>query len=225
MMNGQSWFARQIEGKAMSLRLGDTAPNFQIATTKGDIDFHEWAGDSWVFFFSHPADFTPVCTTEMGRTAQLADQFAARNVKPLGLSTDGVEEHLEWIKDVNETQNTNLEFPIVADADHKIAALYEMIHPGESETAAVRSVFIIDPNKKIRLTMTYPMSVGRNFDEILRVIDALQTSDANRIATPADWRPGGKVIIPPSIKNEEAKDLFPQGWDEIRPYLRLTEVA
>ena len=208
----------------MSLRLGDTAPNFQIATTSGDIDFHDWAGDSWVFFFSHPADFTPVCTTEMGRTAQLSGEFEARNVKPLGLSTDSVEEHLKWIEDVNDTQNTSLRFPIVADKDHKITQMYEMIHPGESETAAVRSVFIIDPNKKIRLTMTYPMSVGRNFTEILRVIDSLQLSDAKRIATPADWTPGGKVIIPPSISNDEAKDLFPQGWDELRPYLRLTDV-
>ena len=208
----------------MSLKLSDTAPNFQIATTTGDIDFHTWAGDSWVFFFSHPADFTPVCTTEMGRTAQLSQEFEARNVKPLGLSTDSVEEHLKWIEDVNATQNTTLRFPIVADKDRKIAELYEMIHPGQSETAAVRSVFIIDPAKKIRLTMTYPMSVGRNFTEILRVIDALQAGDRHKIATPADWKPGDKVIIPPSIKNEQAKDLFPQGWDEIRPYLRMTQV-
>lgn len=208
----------------MSLRLSDTAPNFQIATTTGNIDFHQWAGDSWVFFFSHPADFTPVCTTEMGRTAQLADEFASRNVKPLGLSTDSVEEHLKWIEDVNDTQNTTLRFPIVADKDRRIAEMYDMIHPGQSETAAVRSVFIIDPNMKIRLTMTYPMSVGRNFAEILRVIDALQLSDKHRVATPADWMPGGKVIIPPSIKNEQAKDMFPQGWDEIRPYLRMTQV-
>lgn len=208
----------------MSLRLSDTAPNFQIATTTGNIDFHQWAGDSWVFFFSHPADFTPVCTTEMGRTAQLAGEFAARNVKPLGLSTDSVEEHLKWIEDVNDTQNTTLRFPIVADKDRRIAELYDMIHPGQSETAAVRSVFIIDPNMKIRLTMTYPMNVGRNFAEILRVIDALQLGDKHRVATPADWTPGSKVIIPPSIKNEQAKDLFPQGWDEIRPYLRMTQV-
>jgi len=208
----------------MTLRLGDTAPDFTVESSAGTIHLHEWMGDSWVFFFSHPADFTPVCTTEMGRTAQLADQFAARNVKPLGLSTDTVEEHMKWIEDVNDTQNTNLQFPIVADADHKIAQLYDMIHPGESETAAVRSVFIIDPDKKIRLTMTYPMSVGRNFDEILRAIDALQTSDANRCALPADWRKGDEVIIPPSISNEEAKDLFPNGWNEIRPYLRMTKL-
>lgn len=208
----------------MSLRIGDTAPNFHVDTTNGPIDFHEWIGDSWCFFFSHPADFTPVCTTEMGRTAQLSDEFAKRNVKSLGLSTDTVEEHKNWILDVNETQNTTLTFPIVADPDLKVAKLYEMIHPSESETAAVRSVFIIDPNKKIRLTMTYPMNVGRNFDEILRVIDALQLGDAKKVATPADWRPGQKVIIPPSISNEAAKDIFPQGWDEIRPYLRVTEV-
>lgn len=209
----------------MSLRIGDTAPDFTIATTKGEISLHDWAGDSWVFFFSHPADFTPVCTTEMGRTAQLAAEFEKRNTKPLGLSTDTVEEHVKWIEDVNDTQNTDLQFPIVADSDHKIAQLYDMIHPGESETAAVRSVFIIDPTKKIRLTMTYPMSVGRNFDEILRVIDALQTSDAHQIATPADWLPGKKVIIPPSVTNEQAKDKFPQGWDEQRPYLRFTNVT
>ena len=209
----------------MTLRLGNTAPDFEIDTTQGKIRFHDWIGDSWCFFFSHPADFTPVCTTEMGRTAQLADQFAALNTKPLGLSTDTVDEHNKWILDVNDTQNTTLEFPIVADPDHQIAQMYDMIHPGESDTAAVRSVFIIDPNKKIRLTMTYPMAVGRNFDEILRVIDALQTGDKHRIATPADWRRGQEVIIPPSISNEEAEKLFPQGWDELRPYLRLTKVS
>lgn len=208
----------------MSLHIGDVAPDFTVATTKGEISFHEWAGDSWVFFFSHPADFTPVCTTEMGRTAQLAEQFSARNVKPLGLSTDTVEEHVKWIADVNDTQKTDLQFPIVADADLKIARVYDMIHPEQSATEAVRSVFIIDPKKKVRLTMTYPMSVGRNFDEILRVIDALQAGDANRIATPADWRPGDKVIIPPSILDMEAKGLFPQGWETLRPYLRLTKI-
>ncbi|EAT10803.1 peroxiredoxin, partial [Bermanella marisrubri] len=192
--------------------------------TKGDIDFHEWIGDSWAFFFSHPADFTPVCTTEMGRTSQLNKEFDARNVKPIGLSTDTVEEHLKWIEDVNDTQGTDLQFPIIADPDLEVSKLYEMIHPGESETAAVRSVFIIDPNKKIRLTLTYPMSVGRNFDEILRVIDALQLGDAKKVATPADWKKGDDVIIPPSISNEQAKDIFPQGWDEIRPYLRKTKV-
>ncbi len=209
----------------MSLRIGDITPDFDIDTTIGPINFHQWIGDSWAFFFSHPADYTPVCTTEMGRTAQLAAEFEARNTKPIGLSTDTVEEHFSWIVDVDETQNTTLKFPIVADPDLVIAKLFDMIHPSESATAAVRSVFIIDPDKKIRLTMTYPMNVGRNFDEILRVIDALQLGDAKRIATPADWRPGDKVIIPPNIDNEEAKDLFPHGWDEIRPYLRLTSIA
>jgi len=209
----------------MSLRLGDTAPNFVVDSTEGQIDLKAWAKGSWVFFFSHPADFTPVCTTEMGRTAQLAEQFASRNVKPLGLSTDTVPEHVKWIKDVNETQQTELKFPIVADADRKVAELYDMIHPGQSSTEAVRSVFIIDPDLKIRLTMTYPMNVGRNFDEILRVIDALQLADAKSIATPADWRPGDRVIIPPSIDKDQATKLFPQGWDEIRPYLRLTSTS
>lgn len=208
----------------MTLHIGDTAPDFTVETQNGEISFHAWAGDSWVFLFSHPADFTPVCTTEMGRTAQLADEFAKRNVKPLGLSTDTADEHRKWIADVNETQNTNLTFPIIADADLAIARTYDMIHPNQSETAAVRSVFIIDPARKIRLMMTYPMSVGRNFDEILRVIDALQLGDAKRIATPADWQKGKEVIIPPSIGNEEAKRLFPQGWTEHRPYLRTTLV-
>lgn len=209
----------------MTLHIGDIAPDFTSETQDGSISFHDWAGHSWVFFFSHPADFTPVCTTEMGRTAQLADEFAKRNVKPLGLSTDTAEEHRKWIEDVNDTQNTTLSFPILADSDLSIARMYDMIHPEQSETAAVRSVFIIDPAKKIRLIMTYPMSVGRNFDEILRVIDALQTGDAHRIATPADWVPGKDVIIPPSINDDEAATLFPQGWTTLRPYLRMTKVA
>ena len=209
----------------MSLHIGDTAPDFAVETQQGRISFHDWAGDSWVFFFSHPADFTPVCTTEMGRTAQLTDEFAARNVKPLGLSTDTAEQHLKWIADINDTQRTELSFPIVADRDLKIARLYDMIHPGQSETAAVRSVFIIDPARKIRLTMTYPMSVGRNFDEILRVIDALQLGDARRVATPADWQKGREVVIPPSIGNDEARSLFPQGWKELRRYLRMASVS
>lgn len=208
----------------MPLHIGDPAPDFTVDTQNGEINFHTWAGDSWVFLFSHPADFTPVCTTEMGRTAQLADQFAARNVKPLGLSTDSADEHRKWIADVNETQFTSLTFPIIADVDLAIARDYDMIHPGQSKTAAVRSVFIIDPAKNIRLMMTYPMSVGRNFDEILRVIDALQLGDVKRIATPADWQKGKEVIIPASIGNEEARLLFPQGWTEHRPYLRTTLV-
>ncbi len=180
------------KGVFMSLLLGDIAPNFKIDSQKGKIVFHEFIGNSWIFFFSHPADFTPVCTTEMGRTAQLASEFEKRNVRPLGLSTDSVEEHNKWIPDVNKTQNTDLQFPIVA----AVAKLYQMIHPGQSETAAVRSVFIIGPDKKIKLTMTYPMSVGRNFDEILRVIDALQTAEKYGVATPADWTPGKKIIVP-----------------------------
>ena len=208
----------------MSLHIGDIAPDFTADTQNGPITLHDWAGDSWVFFFSHPADFTPVCTTEMGRTAQLAGEFAKRNVKPLGLSTDTAEEHRKWIEDVNDTQNTELTFPIIADTDLSIAKAYDMIHPGQSETAAVRSVFIIDPSKKIRLIMTYPMSVGRNFDEIIRVVDALQLGDAKRVVTPADWQKGKDVIIPPSIANDEASMLFPQGWTEHRPYLRTTKV-
>jgi len=208
----------------MALRIGDTAPNFTIATTNGEINFHDWAKGKWVFFFSHPADFTPVCTTEMGKTAKLAPEFEARNCMPIGLSTDTVEEHLGWISDVNETQNTSLTFPIIADADKKIAALYDMIHPSESNTATVRSVFIMDPEMKVRLTMTYPMAVGRNFDEILRVLDALQTGDKHGIATPADWQPGNKVIIPPSVNNADASAKFPQGFDEIKPYLRFVQV-
>ena len=209
----------------MTLLLGDIVPDFKAETTTGSISFHEWIGNDWAFFFSHPADFTPGCTTEMGRTAQLAEQFATRGVKPIGLSTDSVEEHLKWIADVNDTQNTTLRFPIVADPDFKIATLYEMIHPGESQTAAVRSVFIIDPDKKLRLSMTYPMSVGRNFDEILRVIDALQTGDAKGVALPADWRPGDRAIIPPSVSNADAQAKFPQGFEKIRPYLRTVDIT
>ena len=202
----------------MGLRIGDTAPNFEIETTQGKIDFHDWAKGSWVFFFSHPADYTPVCTTEMGRTAQLAPEFEKRNVKPLGLSTDTVDAHKGWINDVNDTQNTLLEFPIVADQERKVAELYDMIHPGESQTATVRSVFIIDPDQKIRLTMTYPMTVGRNFAEILRVIDALQTTDSQEVACPADWVPGDRVIIRPTVSEEDAQKKFPQGYETLRPY-------
>eukprot|EP01037_Dinobryon_pediforme_P017985 gene17985-18221_t len=208
----------------MSLHIGDTAPDFTIDTTQGTISFHDWSGESWVFFFSHPADFTPVCTTEMGRTAQLSQEFAKRNTKALGLSTDTVAQHVKWISDVDETQHTSIQFPIVADADLKVARLYDMLHPAQSTTAAVRSVFIIDPRKIVRLTMTYPMNVGRNFDEILRVIDALQLADANQIATPADWKSGDKVIIPLSISDEQAKEKFPQGWTSPRPYLRFTKI-
>jgi len=207
----------------MSIRLGDTAPNFQVATTKGDIDFHEWSGDSWVFFFSHPADFTPICTTEMGMTAKHAADFAARNTKPLGLSTDTVDEHNKWMADVNETQNTDVQFPIVADSDLTVSRLYDMIHPEVNATETVRSVFIIDPNKKVRLTMTYPMNVGRNFDEILRVIDALQIADAQKVALPANWRPGGEVIVPLSVTTEEAQAKYPD-LRILKPYLRVTKL-
>ena len=208
----------------MTLILGDIVPDFTAETTTGPISFHDWIGDDWAFFFSHPADFTPVCTTEMGRTSQLSAEFTKRGVKPIGLSTDTVEEHLKWIEDVNDTQNTTMRFPIVADADLKTAKLYEMIHPSQSETAAVRSVFIIDSDKKLRLTMTYPMSVGRNFDEILRVIDALQTGDAKGVALPADWRPGDRAIIPPTLSDVDAQKKFPQGFETIRPYLRTVNI-
>lgn len=208
----------------MSLHIGDTAPNFTTDSTVGQINLHDWAGDSWIFFFSHPADFTPVCTTEMGATAKLADEFAKRNVKPLGLSTDTADEHRAWISDVNETQGVDMQFPIVDDASLEIAKLYDMIHPDQSETAAVRSVFIIDPAKKIRLILTYPMSVGRNFDEIIRVIDSLQLSDAKGVVTPANWRPGGEVIIPPSVSDADARAKFPQGFTTLKSYLRMVQV-
>lgn len=209
----------------MSLHIGDTAPDFTTDSTVGPLSLHQWAGDSWVFFFSHPADFTPVCTTEMGATARLSGEFEKRNVKPLGLSTDTADEHRAWIADVNSTQGVDLQFPIVDDADMAIARLYDMIHPGQSETAAVRSVFIIDPKKTIRLIMTYPMSVGRNFDEIIRVIDSLQLADRAGVVTPANWQPGGDVIIPPSVSDADAKVKFPQGFTTVLPYLRTTKVA
>lgn len=206
----------------MTLRLGDTAPNFTVDTTKGEITLHDWSGDSWVFFFSHPADFTPICTTEMGMTAKHAADFSKRNVKPLGLSTDTVAEHNQWISDVNETQGTDLQFPIVADPDLRVAKLYGMIHPEASDTAAVRSVFIIDPDNKVRLTMTYPMNVGRNFDEILRVIDALQIADEKSVALPANWRPGDAVIVPLSVSTEDAKAKYAD-LKVMKPYLRVTK--
>ena len=207
----------------MTLRIGEMAPNFTTESSMGSINFYDWMEDSWVFFFSHPADFTPVCTTEMGRTAQLHQEFLDRDTKPIGLSTDKVTSHKGWINDINDTQHTKVTFPILADPQLEIARVYGMIHPQESSTDAVRSVFIIDPLKRIRLTMTYPMNVGRNFDEILRVIDALQLADKKQIATPADWQPGDKIIIPPSITNAEAVTLFPQGWDEIRTYYRVAD--
>ena len=204
------------------LRLGDTAPNFDASTTDGDINFYDWAGDSWVVFFSHPADYTPVCTTELGRTAALGGEFQKRNTKPIALSVDGLEDHKGWVSDIEETQGTAVNFPIIADSDRKVADLYDMIHPNADNTATVRSVFIIDPKKKVRLTLTYPASCGRNFDEIVRVIDALQLSDEYNIATPVDWKDGDDVIIPPSVKNEDIAAKYPKGYKEIKPYLRTT---
>ncbi|MFD2366497.1 peroxiredoxin [Pseudoduganella sp. GCM10020061] len=207
----------------MTLRLGDTAPDFEQDTSIGRIRFHEWAGNSWVVLFSHPADFTPVCTTELGLTAKLKDDFDKRNVKAIALSVDPAESHKKWINDIETTQDCVVGFPIIADADKKVANLYDMIHPEQSTTATVRSVFLIDPNKKIRMMLTYPMSTGRNFDEILRVIDALQLTDGYSVATPGNWKPGDDVIIPLSIQNpEEIKKKFPKGYEAPRPYLRIT---
>lgn len=206
----------------MSLRLGDDAPNFQAQTSIGDIDFYDYIGDSWAVLYSHPSDFTPVCTTELGRTAQLKSEFEKRNVKVLALSVDGVEDHLEWIKDINETQNTNVDFPIIADKDRKVAELYDMIHPNASTSFTVRSVFVIDPDKKVKLTLTYPASTGRNFYEILRVIDSLQLTADYSVATPADWKDGEDVIVVPAIKTEDIPSKFPKGFTEVKPYLRTT---
>ena len=207
----------------MALRLGDTAPDFEQDSSAGRIRFYEWLGASWGVLFSHPADFTPVCTTELGYTAKLAAEFARRNVKVLALSVDPVDAHMRWIEDINETQNTVVGFPILADADRKVSQLYDMIHPNASATATVRSVFVIDPAKKVRLTITYPASTGRNFDEILRVIDSLQLTDSHSVATPVNWRHGDEVIIVPSLQDPEAlKQKFPQGYRVVKPYLRYT---
>lgn len=206
-----------------TLRLGDIAPDFTQDSTAGPIRFHEWAGDAWVVLFSHPADFTPVCTTELGKTAALATEFAKRNVKPIAVSVDPLESHGEWVRDINETQNTTVNFPILADADQKVAKLYDMIHPNASTTATVRSVFIIDPKKVIRTTFTYPASTGRNFDEILRVIDSLQLTDSHKVATPANWKDGDDVVIVPSLQDPaEIAERFPKGHTVVRPYLRMT---
>jgi alkyl hydroperoxide reductase subunit AhpC len=206
-----------------TLRLGDIAPNFQQDSSEGPIDFYQWAGDSWVVLFSHPADFTPVCTTELGKTAALATEFARRGVKPIAVSVDPVDKHREWISDINDTQKTTINFPILADADRKVADLYDMIHPNASTTATVRSVFIIDSKHVVRTTLTYPASTGRNFDEILRVIDSLQLTDSHKVATPANWQDGDDVVIIPSLQDPaELKARFPKGWNAVRPYLRLT---
>lgn len=206
----------------MSLRLGDTAPNFTAQTTIGDIDFHQYLGDGWGVLFSHPADYTPVCTTELGRTAQLADEFAKRNVKVLAVSVDPLDKHDGWIKDINETQHTTVNFPIIADADRNVATLYDMIHPNASMTATVRSLFIIGPDKTIKLIITYPASTGRNFLEVLRVIDSLQLTANYSVATPADWKHGEDVIVVPSVSTEDAEKKFPKGLKIVRPYLRYT---
>jgi alkyl hydroperoxide reductase subunit AhpC len=209
-----------------TLRLGDTAPDFTQDSTAGKISFHEWAGDSWVVLFSHPADFTPVCTTELGKTAALSGEFAKRNVKPIAVSVDALESHDKWVNDINETQNTTVNFPILADADRKVAGLYDMIHPNAlstGPTATVRSVFIIDPKKAIRTTFTYPASTGRNFDEILRVIDSLQLTDGYKVATPVNWKDGDDVIIVPSLQDPaELAQRFPKGFTAVKPYLRIT---
>ncbi|WP_282774912.1 peroxiredoxin [Phaeodactylibacter xiamenensis] len=206
----------------MSLRLGEEAPNFKAQTTEGEIDFHEWLGDSWGVLYSHPADFTPVCTTELGRTAALKEEFAKRNAKVIALSVDPIEDHMKWLSDIEETQNVKMNFPIIADSDKKVAVAYNMIHPEADQKFTVRSVFVIDPNKKIRLTLTYPPSTGRNFHEILRVIDSLQLTDNYSVATPVDWEDGQEVVISPAISSEDAKDKFPKGFKEIKPYLRMT---
>ena len=207
----------------MSLRLGDIAPNFQQASSEGEIDFYQFLGDSWGVLFSHPADYTPVCTTELGFTAKLKDEFDKRGVKAIALSVDDVESHLGWIKDINETQNTTVNFPIIAAQDRKVSELYGFIHPNASETLTVRSLVIIDPNKKVRLIITYPASTGRNFHEILRVIDSLQLTDHHKVATPANWQQGEDVVIVPSLKDEaEIAQRFPKGYKAVTPYLRLT---
>ena len=206
-----------------TLRLGDTAPDFVQDSTTGPIHFHQWAGDSWVVLFSHPADFTPVCTTELGKTAALSGEFARRGVKPIAVSVDPLESHSKWISDINETQNTTVDFPILADADRKVALLYDMIHPNSLANATVRSVFIIDPKHVIRTTLTYPASTGRNFDEILRVIDSLQLTDNYKVATPVNWKDGDDVVIIPAIQDPaELSRRFPKGFKAVRPYLRMT---
>src|SRR6195256_2586932 len=207
----------------MALRLGDDAPDFKAETTQGPINFYDWKGDSWAVLFSHPKDFTPVCTTELGYTAKLKGEFDKRNVKAIAVSVDPVQEHKAWVGDIEETQGTKVNFPILADPDRKVSNLYDMIHPEANDTLTVRSVFVIDPKKKIRLIITYPASAGRNFDEILRVIDSLQLTDSHSVATPVDWKDGQDVVIVPSLKDPAImKQKFPKGWKEVKPYLRMT---
>jgi len=206
----------------MSLRLGDEAPNFKAQTTEGEIDFHQWIGDGWAVLFSHPADYTPVCTTELGSAARMKPEFDKRNVKMIAVSVDPLEKHKGWINDINETQHTTVNFPLIADEDKKVSELYGMIHPNASATATVRSVFIIGPDKKIKLTITYPASTGRNFVELLRVIDSLQLTSQYSVATPANWNYGEDCIIVPAVTNEEADKKFPKGYKVVKPYLRTT---
>ena len=206
----------------MSLRLGDIAPNFQVNTTAGQLDFYEYLGDSWGVLFSHPADFTPVCTTELGKTALLQEEFSKRNVKVLAVSVDSIDKHHEWVKDINETQQVTVAFPIIADDNKVVAGLYDMIHPNASETFTVRSLFVIGPDKKVKLIITYPASTGRNFYEVLRVIDSLQLTANYSVATPADWKVGEDVIVVPAISTADAIKKFPKGVKEIKPYLRYT---
>ncbi|MBA2502930.1 MAG: peroxiredoxin [Pyrinomonadaceae bacterium] len=205
----------------MTIRLGDTAPNFQAETTEGSVDFYEWMGDGWAILFSHPKNFTPVCTTELGEVARVKHEFDKRNVKVLGLSVDPVDKHEDWAKDIEETQGSRLNFPLIADHDRKIADLYDMIHPNASDTMTVRSVFVIGPDKKVKLTLTYPASTGRNFNEVLRVIDSLQLTAGYSVATPVNWRDGDDCIIVPALTDEQAKEKFPAGWKTLKPYLRI----
>ncbi len=206
----------------MSLRLGDIAPNFTAETTEGKIDFHQWIGDKWAILFSHPADFTPVCTTELGTAAKLKNDFEKRNVKMIAISVDGIDDHKKWINDINETQNTRVNFPLIADPDKSIANLYDMIHPNANDKQTVRSVFIIGPDKKVKLMITYPASTGRNFTELLRVIDSLQLTSNYSVATPANWKNGEDCIISLAVTNEEADKKFPKGYKIVKPYLRVT---
>ncbi|WP_283639781.1 peroxiredoxin [Mesonia mobilis] len=205
-----------------TLRLGDTAPNFDAETTEGKLNFYDYLGDSWGVLFSHPSDYTPVCTTELGTVANYKPEFDKRNTKVIALSIDDLESHKGWVKDIEETQNVKLNYPIIADEDKNVSTLYDMIHPNEDNKATVRSVFIISPDKKVKLTLTYPPSTGRNFEELLRVIDSLQLTAYKKVATPANWKHGEDVVISPSVSNEEAEKLFPKGFKEIKPYLRMT---
>jgi thioredoxin-dependent peroxiredoxin len=207
----------------MAIRLGDDAPNFTAETTEGTLDFYEWKGDSWAVLFSHPKDYTPVCTTELGRVAALKPEFDKRNVKVIGLSVDPVDSHKGWTQDIAEVTGHELNYPLIADSDRKVADLYDMIHPNAADTVTVRSVFVVGPDNKVKLTLTYPQSTGRNFDELLRVIDSLQLTAKHKVSTPADWKQGEDVIIIPAVSDEEAKERFPDGWEAKKPYLRLTK--